>query len=143
MSGFNSNLASEFHVLSCLHRLGADASLTLGNKESVDIHVITDAGVALSIDVKASASRADWPFGNNPPAPRFPDRHYLVLVGYDNKIRDLMAIPRVWIFPYSELPPFLRTFKNNMVCASWPLVRENGSKYENAWQPFIPFREPE
>jgi len=38
-SGYNSNRASEFHVLACLYRLGHDAALTLGNKKSVDIAV--------------------------------------------------------------------------------------------------------
>jgi hypothetical protein len=36
----NTNLASEFFVLSALHRLGLDAVLTLGNKKSVDIAVL-------------------------------------------------------------------------------------------------------
>ena len=42
MSGYNTNLAAEFHVLSMLHRLGADATLTLGNKKGVDIVVVRD-----------------------------------------------------------------------------------------------------
>ncbi len=40
MTKYNTNLASEFYVLSMLHRLGADASLTLGNKKAVDIIVV-------------------------------------------------------------------------------------------------------
>ena len=35
--GYNTNLASEFYVLSMLYRCGLDASLTLGNKKSVDV----------------------------------------------------------------------------------------------------------
>ena len=34
---YNTNLASEYYVLSMLYRLGFDAYLTLGNKKSVDI----------------------------------------------------------------------------------------------------------
>ncbi|MFC1789277.1 hypothetical protein ACFLZE_05135 [Thermodesulfobacteriota bacterium] len=34
---YNTNLAAEFHVLSILHRLGYEATLTLGNKKAVDI----------------------------------------------------------------------------------------------------------
>ena len=37
MSSYNTNLAAEFYVLSMLHRLGADAALTLGNKKGVDM----------------------------------------------------------------------------------------------------------
>ena len=44
MSGYNTNLASEFHVLSVLHRLGATANLTLGNKKGVEIFVGGEAG---------------------------------------------------------------------------------------------------
>ncbi len=50
--GYNTNLAAEFHVLSVLHRLGVDATLTLGNKKSVDIAVIKGAGRSITVDVK-------------------------------------------------------------------------------------------
>ena len=33
---YNTNLAAEFYVLSALHRLGAEATLTLGNKKAVE-----------------------------------------------------------------------------------------------------------
>lgn len=33
----NTNLASEYFILSCLYRVGANSYLTLGNKKSVDI----------------------------------------------------------------------------------------------------------
>lgn len=52
MSGYNTNLASEFHVLSVLHRLGADANLTLGNKKSVDIFLTRDTGECVMVEVK-------------------------------------------------------------------------------------------
>lgn len=52
MSKYNTNLASEFHVLSMLHRLGLDAVLTLGNKKMVDIVVTSDEGELITIDVK-------------------------------------------------------------------------------------------
>ncbi|GAH30245.1 unnamed protein product, partial [marine sediment metagenome] len=55
MSKYNTNLASEFYVLSTLHRLGLDAFLTLGNKKSVDILVASPGGLFLTIDVKGVA----------------------------------------------------------------------------------------
>ena len=64
MTTYNTNLAAEFYVLSMLHRLGADASLTLGNKKAVDILVVRGAGKALTIDVKGVAGRFDWPADN-------------------------------------------------------------------------------
>ena len=57
MSKYNTNLASEFHVLSMLHRLGLDAVLTLGNKKMVDIVVTSDEGELITIDVKGIAKK--------------------------------------------------------------------------------------
>ena len=56
MTTYNTNLAAEFYVLSMLHRLGFDASLTLGNKKAVDIVVVRDSGNVVTIDVKGLAA---------------------------------------------------------------------------------------
>lgn len=37
MTRYDTSLASEYYVLSCLHRLGITAALTLRNKKGVDI----------------------------------------------------------------------------------------------------------
>lgn len=81
MTGYNTNLAAEFYILSMLHRLGADATLTLGNKKGVDIVVVRDSGDAVTIDVKGVAKRYDWPAGNAQ-SPR-PERHFIVLVSFE------------------------------------------------------------
>lgn len=52
MGTYNTNLAAEFYVLSMLYRLGADASLILGNKKAVDIVVASTPGRTVTIDVK-------------------------------------------------------------------------------------------
>ncbi len=49
--GYNTNLASEFYVMSMLHRKKINAVLTLGNKKSVDI-VIEKNGKVITLDVK-------------------------------------------------------------------------------------------
>jgi hypothetical protein len=64
MSTYNTNLAAEFYVLSMLYRLGADASLTLGNKKAVDIIVACTPGRTVTIDVKGVAGPHDWPCDN-------------------------------------------------------------------------------
>jgi hypothetical protein len=51
VSTYDTNLAAEFYVLSALHRLGLSATLTLGNKKSVDIVIARDAGDALTLDL--------------------------------------------------------------------------------------------
>ena len=62
--GYNTNLASEFYVLSMLYRLGLDANLTLGNKKSVDIAVVLGPGHAITVDVKAVRAAATRAFAN-------------------------------------------------------------------------------
>src|SRR4051812_30808125 len=88
---YNTNLAAEFHVLSLLHRLGADAALSLGNKKAVDITVVRGEGEAVTIDVKGVAGPHDWPADNV----KVPDhgRHFLVLVSFEGKIGDPEQVP--------------------------------------------------
>src|SRR5260370_9072441 len=74
--GYNTNLASEFYVLSMLYRLGLDANMTLGNKKSVDITVVLGPGHAVTIDVKAVAGKMDWLMGSTPDSPK--PNHYVV-----------------------------------------------------------------
>jgi hypothetical protein len=62
VNGYNTNLAAEFHILSILHRLGAEA--TLSNKKSVDIVLTRKAGDAVTIDVKGVSGKYDWPADN-------------------------------------------------------------------------------
>ncbi len=64
MTKYNTNLASEFFVLSMLHRRGFDAALTLGNKKAVDIFIYKENGKSISLDVKGVAKRYDWPVDN-------------------------------------------------------------------------------
>lgn len=44
-----------------LHRLGAAASLTLGNRKSVDIFIVQPEGSMLTLDVKDLAGPYEWP----------------------------------------------------------------------------------
>src|SRR5260221_10752573 len=96
MASYNTNLAAEFYALSMLHRLGADANLTLGNKKSVDIAVVRGKGASITIDVKGLAGKTGWPIDNlgagNP-------KHFIVFVCFRGKITDPAAAPLVWVIP--------------------------------------------
>jgi hypothetical protein len=46
MARYDTNVAAEYYVLSCLDRFGLTANLTLGNKKGVDVVVVRDAGDA-------------------------------------------------------------------------------------------------
>jgi hypothetical protein len=131
-SGYDTNLAAEFYVLSCLHRIGLAANLTLGNKKGVDIIVARKAGDAVTIEVKGTAKKYDWVVNNLVSAN--PDRHFVVLVSYEDQISNpAMPAPRVWVIPFPNVEPFRRTYKGNMKTLSRSAVLRGGSQYENAW----------
>src|ERR1043166_9908955 len=54
-------LASKFYVLSVLHRLSADATLTFSQSDNVDITVVLESGHALTVDVKSLTGPPEWP----------------------------------------------------------------------------------
>ncbi|MGI8927622.1 MAG: hypothetical protein ACR2HN_13410 [Tepidiformaceae bacterium] len=129
--GYNTNLASEFYVLSALHRLGADAVLTLGNKKSVDIVVVRGPGDVVTVDVKGLAGKTAWPIDNVKVAV---DNHYLVFVCYQGKIATLDFQPEVWVIPSAELhrvtyhaPGGLRVVQRSKLLAE-------AQQYHNAWE---------
>jgi hypothetical protein len=89
---YNTNLAAEYRVLSVLHRLGAEANLTLGNKKWVDVVVVRDAGGAPTVDVKGLAGTTSWPVDN---VKMGRQNHFLVFVCFLGKIGDLTVVPSV------------------------------------------------
>lgn len=130
MSGYNTNLASEFWVLSMLYRLGADASLTLGNKKSVDIVIVTDAGRTKTVDVKGVMGPWDWPADNiRLPGPK---NHFYVFLSFEGKIDKPEATPAAWIVAASRLNPFLRKYKTHTV-VSRPAMRSEGGQFLHGW----------
>jgi len=129
--GYNTNLASEFYVLSVLYRLGLEANLTLGNKKSVDIVVACAPGVAFTIEVKSVAGKNDWLVGSL--AKR--DHHYVVLVSYEGKFDDLNALPMVWVYPSHAVMPLVKTSKTGSAhYISRREVHDTGSRYLHGWQ---------
>ena len=132
-SGYDTNLASEFYVLSCLHRLGVTASLTLGNKKGVDILVAREAGDSITVEVKGVAKRYDWPVNNLPK--NKPHNHFVVLVSFDGKIAEAnMPSPKVWIIPMGKIGQFVIPYNDGkMNVVSRSKISKNGSEFENAW----------
>jgi len=129
-SKYNTNLAAEFYVLSMLHRLGADATLTLGNKKSVDIGVIQAAGRSITIDVKGLAGTTGWPVDNAPPARK---RHYFVFVCFRGKIADPAVAPEVWIVPAVSLKSVLYTSPKGRHVVLRSTLRRKAVRFRDAW----------
>lgn len=130
MTRYNTNLASEFYVLSMLYRLGIDASLTLGNKKAVDIIAVNKDGSTITIDVKGIAGKYDWPADNIRDFSK--PSHFYALVCFEGKIADPSSLPNVWIIPANQLEQFLHKFKIRVDIAR-VLVREKGKPFLHAW----------
>ncbi len=132
MARYDTNLAAEFYVLSCLHRLGLTANLTLGNKKGVDIVVVRDSSDAVTVEVKGIAKKYDWP-ANNLVTDR-PNSHFVVLVSFEGRIDESdMPPPRVWVLPFLEVERFKRIY-GSRTNVSRAAIRADGGKFENAWQ---------
>ena len=131
MTGYDTNLAAEFYILSCLHRRGLTANLTLGNKKGVDIVVVRKAGDAVTVEVKGVAGKYDWPANNL--LTQNPERHFVALVSFEGKIdAPDMPAPKVWIFPFPEIERYKRFYKGRTNVSRAQVLSE-GSKYVNGW----------
>ncbi|MBK9940667.1 MAG: hypothetical protein IPP13_03480 [Kouleothrix sp.] len=134
MAGYETNLASEFYILSVLHRLGVDATLTLGNKKSVDILVVRHAGDAVTVDVKGVAGKYDWPADNIRMTPNH--RHFIAFVSYEGSFQDPTLLPSVWLVPYEEVAQFTKQYQGRKN-VSRAVLTKNGESYRNAWHLLI------
>ena len=135
MAAYNTNLAGEFHVLSMLYRLGADATLTLGNKKSVDIAVIRPAGDAVTVDVKALAGKTGWPVDNFRGGQK---GHFLALVCFLNKIGDPTQMPEIYIVPSAEVEQFIyHAPGGRKVIPLSRMHRDDGKKYRDEWKQLL------
>ena len=108
MAKYNTNLASEFHVLSILHRLGLDAYLTLGNKKSVDIVAIGSNRRPIDVEVKGVAGKDDWTVGKLDPKKK---DAFLILVSFEGNIASPDASPTCWIIPYKIGAGLVKEYK--------------------------------
>src|SRR6185436_1031615 len=95
-------LASKFYVLSVLHRLGADATLTFSQSDNVDITVVLESGSAITVDVKTLTGPMVWPVAEF----RARSGHFLTFVCYPNTSHPNTP-PSVFIVASEELRRFL------------------------------------
>ncbi len=132
MSAYDTNLAAEYYVLSCLHRRGLNANLTLGNKKGVDVVVVREAGDAVTVEVKGVAKKYDWPANNL--VTQKPAQHFVALVSFDGRIEEpAMPPPRVWIVPFREVERFKRFYPGGRTNVSRAALLAEGGHFENAW----------
>jgi hypothetical protein len=132
MSKYDTNLASEFWVLSTLYRLGVEASLTLGNKKSVDIIIHRPGTFPITIDVKGLAGTYDWPADN---IDSIAEGHYYVMLSFEGNIEDPSFVPSAWIIPATRINEFIKSFKTRKDVMR-KLVMANGGEFKNNWKVF-------
>jgi hypothetical protein len=140
---FNTNLASEFYVLSMLNRIGADALLTLGNKKAVDIAVKKD-GRTLTIDVKGLRGTTGFPIDN---CAIRNETHYLVFVSFLKKMEDAATLPDVFIVPSKDLDKkhkelggeslVYQTPDKNRTLVQYSRLKKLSGKYKDRWAVFV------
>jgi hypothetical protein len=132
-SGYDTNLAAEFYVLSVLHRLGISATLTLGNKKSVDIVITRDAGDAITVDVKRLAGMTNWPIDN---IREGKDNHFIVFVTFLGKIGDPSVLPEVYIVPSKKIsaPVIYENPAGNRRVIPLRRARESWKEYKDHWE---------
>jgi len=101
---YNTNLASEYLMMSLLCRAGKEAYLSLGNKKGVDVIVRTAAGSIAVVEVKGVNKANDWLICSQGSLPVAPNLFY-ALVCFQGKISELTAAADIWLIPSEALQP--------------------------------------
>jgi hypothetical protein len=120
------DLAAKFFVLSVLHRLGLDATLTFLQNDNVDITIVQESGRALTIDVRTLTGNREWhisPF-------RARDHHYLVFVWYPTT-SDPKILPTAYIAASERVAKLLS--RRKLTSLSLDLLASELSA-QDAWQ---------
>jgi hypothetical protein len=123
-------MAAEFYVLSCLHRLGMNATMTLGNQKAVDLVVVRRPGEVATIDVKGVAGKDDWFLGVPPETPQ--PRHFVALLSFEGRMADPSSVPSVWVVPERDLLVWIGRWKNTYGIKRRTVATQLGA-YRDAW----------
>ena len=120
-------VAARFHVLSVLHRLGAEANLALAQTDNVDITMLGKSGHAITIDVKTLQGTREW-FVDQFSARKY---HYLVFVEFARRTDDPAVAPRVYVVASEKLRKLLS--RRKLTSVSLDLLNSELAAHE-AWQ---------
>jgi len=133
MKKYNTNLASEYYVLSMLYRKGIEAYLTVGNKKSVDI-IIQNQNRVFTVDVKGIRGTTLFPLDSFQASEGNPN-HLFVFVSFLKKITDHKTIPECYIVPVCEIESLLyHNPKGNRKGVTLSTLRKNKYLYKNRWE---------
>jgi hypothetical protein len=123
-------LAAKFHVLSVLHRLGAEATLTYAQPDNVDIVAVRQSGEAFTIDVKILRGTTVWPVEQF----RASKHHFVVFVCFQRELSDPHVVPEVYMWASDRLKTFISHENTDAIS-----LETVASKLEPAlaWEQFV------
>ena len=108
------------------------ATLTLGNKKSVDIVVARDAGYAVTIDVKGLAGATNWPVDNLKAGRK---KHFIAFVTFLGRISDPSVLPEVYIVPSEDVSNLIyQNPAGNRRVIPLGRARKSWKKFQDAWE---------
>ena len=133
MKGYNTNLASEYYVLSALYRKGFDAYITLGNKKGIDIILNLNDKKQITIDVKGLQGTTLFPLDNVQENTLKPN-HFIAFLSFLNKMSDPLVLPEIYIVPHNKVKDLMyHNPKGNRKGINLSMLRASGKKYLNNW----------
>jgi hypothetical protein len=134
MKGYNTNLASEYYVLSILYRQGFDAYITLGNKKGIDIILNLNDVKQLTIDVKGLQGTTLFPLDNVDEQAEKPN-HFVVFLSFLNKMSDPLVLPEIYVLPHNDLKELMyHNPKGNRKGINLSMLRNKAAAYRNNWE---------
>lgn len=129
---YDTNLASEFYILSALYRKGFDAFITLGNKKSIDI-IVKLKNRQISIDVKGLQGKTNFPVDNLDQV-GLSKEHFIVFISFLNHISDLNYIPEIYIVPSKQVSKLTyQNPKGNRRVVPLGTLRKKGHEFRDNW----------
>jgi hypothetical protein len=135
-TNYNTNLASEYLMMSLLCRAGKDAYLSLGNKKGVDIIVKTEKGAICVIEVKGVNKNNDWMIGNSGRLPSLPNMFY-ALVGFEGNISDVTSPAKFYLIPswiLNKEGEYKMSNNKKTIYLSHKNIRNNYAPYKNTFK---------
>lgn len=134
MKGYNTNLASEYYVLSMLYRQGFDAYITLGNKKGIDIILNLNDEKQITIDVKGLQGTTLFPLDNVDEQAEKPN-HFVVFLSFLNKMSDPLVLPEIYVLPHNALKELMyHNPKGNRKGINLSMLRSTAATYRNNWE---------
>ncbi|HKC68878.1 MAG TPA: hypothetical protein VKG26_11660 [Bacteroidia bacterium] len=128
---YDTNLASEYFILSALYRKGFEAFITLGNKKSIDI-IVKHHHRQVTIDVKGMKGTTSFPIDNLDITTKDPN-HYIIFISFLNRIDNIESIPEIYIVPLSAIKKLMyQNPKGNRRVVNLSKLRKNGI-YRDNW----------